>query len=212
VSDALTEDIFGSTTDEEVITDVFDSGEASPESPYKEDSKPPPDRKAGPRASGADYIGAAVAIAGTVLVSKQIDVPVGRVIQFQSPVSGKILDKFIANTWIDKLLQPLFKKGGDLEELGAVVGLPILIGICERKPEMAPILMGPMEEFIMQTFSEMATMRRAEKSKIRRTVKSADLRDMLDIPEDVKDEQIPMFVVHSFFAPMTGGEEQNNGN
>lgn len=199
MSDTITDSIFGANGGE-VISDVFETDEPTPTSPYKEDQKPPPDKHAGPRASGEDIIGAGVAFAGTLLVSKQVDVPVGRCIQFQAAITGKKLDDLIANTWIDKMLQPLFKKGDQFNELGAVLGLPVLIGICERKPAMAPMLMGAMEEFVLTTLNEMALMRKRDKAKTRRVVRSSEIREMLDMPDDIKDEQIPTFVVHSFFA------------
>lgn len=198
MTDTITDQVFGESEPE---TPIFvDIDESAPDSPFQEDKKPPPDRHAGPRSSGEDFIGAGVAFAGTLLVSKRIDVPVGRCVQFQAAITGKKIDELIANTWVDKLLQPLFRKGDQFNELGAVLGLPILIGICERKPEMAPMLMGPMEEFVLTTLNEMAAMRKKTKLSTRRAVRTSEIRDMLEVPDDVKDEQIPTFVVHSFFA------------
>lgn len=206
MTDAITTDVFETSSDEEV-TDIFAGTDEQPQ-PFKE--KAAPDRKAGPRASGADYLGAGVALAGTLLVAKRIDIPVGRCVQFQSPVTGKKLDEFIANTWIDKLLQPLFKKGDQLNDLGAVLGLPILVGIIERKPEMFPMLAGTMSELLITTLEEMAETRRKERTKTRRTMKNAEIRDMMDIPEEIKDENIPTFIIQQFFS-MEGVTNEGEG-
>lgn len=213
--DTLAQDIFSSSDEEEVVDKLFNKEDTPPDKPlYKEDGKPPPDRKAGPRASGEDIIGGAVAILGTTLVNRRIDPPVGRIVQLQAPITAKKVDVLIANTFIDKLLQPLFKKTDQLEGLGAVVGLPILIGLFERRPEMGPILWGPMEDLMGATLEELGKSARAQKAKRRRAFKSADLANMLGIDESEMAGMDPAeFMLKAFiFQPPEEGINNGNGN
>lgn len=181
MTDAITDQLFDSTNDEEV-GGLFDSEDRPPENAFKEDAKPPPNRKAA-RSSGEGLLGTAIVSAGYLLVSKDIDPPVGRCLQLEAPLAAQQIDRAIAHTWLDKLLQPLFRKSDDLEGLGAVFALPIVVGLYERKPQWASILEPAMEELVGSTLDLVAPLMRAQKSKRRRSARSmTDINEAFDIP------------------------------
>jgi hypothetical protein len=181
VSDTLTGDLFANATEETVDGSIFEEEkEPAPESPYKGETRKP-DRHAS-RVSGESILGYGWIGVGSYLVNKRIDPPVGRVLQLQAPLAGKTIDNIIAGTFIDKLLQPIFAKSEQLEGFGALIALPILVGLVERKPEMAPMVMGPLHDVLGQTLEEIAPLMRKKKTKQRSAARAIDLNEAFDIP------------------------------
>lgn len=82
--------------------------------------------------------------AGWLLVRTEADVPVGRCLIFQQQVAGDILQRVTRDTFIDKALQPLAGRLDELEALGSLVGIPLMVGLIERSPE----LQGPLEPML----------------------------------------------------------------
>lgn len=82
---------------------------------------------------------------------RQIRVPVspaaGRVMQVQAPAAGRELNKWIKDhDLIYRWVEPFLGQQG-LNVLMEIVAPPLLVGILERKPEAAPLVMpilGPM--------------------------------------------------------------------
>lgn len=182
MADTLTDQIFEGASDEEISSNIFTDAESSPEAPFIE--MEPPDRY-GTRTSGEPILSGVVAIVGAMLVNRNIDPPVGRTLTLEAPLAGNAIDKVIADTWIDRLLQPLFAKSDNLEELGAIIALPIMVGILERKPEMSPIILPPLEEVLTTVLEELDPIIRKRKTKRRRVVKStmAEVADTFEIPK-----------------------------
>ena len=77
---------------------------------------------------------------GFLLVRTEADVPVGRVLMFQRDVAGEILQKVTLDTFVDKAIQPFAGRLDELEALGALVGIPVMVGLIERQPEMQAAL------------------------------------------------------------------------
>jgi hypothetical protein len=181
VTDTITGDLFANATEETVDGSIFEEEqEPTPESPYKGETRKP-DRHA-TRVSGESILGYGWIGVGSYLVNKRIDPPVGRVLQLQAPLAGKTIDNIIAGTFIDKLLQPIFAKSEQLEGFGALIALPILVGLVERKPEMAPMVMGPLHDVLGQTLEEIAPLMRKKKTKQRSAARAIDLNEAFDIP------------------------------
>ena len=175
VTDTILDGAIGEGTTDE--SGIFDKEKSGPESPFKEDvDGKKPDRHAA-RASGESLLATVVIGAGTLLVNRRIDPPVGRVLQLEAPIAGQQIDKLIANTFIDKLLQPLFRKSDQFEGLGAVIGLPILVAVVERKPEVADILAGPLEEMVGTILEQTAPLMSKEKAKRRRAAKTINMEE-----------------------------------
>ena len=179
MSDPVGESLY-SMEDEPVDTTLFvGTEEKGPEKPFASEDKPPRQT----RVKGDDFLSYVAVGAGTLLVNRKIDPPVGRCLQLEAPLIGIQIDKVIAGTFIDKLLQPLFSKGELLEELSAVLALPVLIGLLERKPEWTQILLEPISQSLGKVLEETAPLIRKKKTAQRRYARSlSDISDAFDIP------------------------------
>ena len=209
MSDPITEQIFETAGEETVGGDNLfegegEKGEEKPESPFKEKEKP---QRHSARASGESVLTTIVTIGGSVLVNRRIDPGVGRVLQLESPLLAQRIDKAIAGTFLDKILQPLFRKGDDLEGLGAALALPIMVGVIERKPELYPMMEPMMEEIIGTVLEEVAPLVRKSKTKRRAAARTlTDINDAFDIPRG----EDPIKAVMGFLfmdSAQTEGEE-----
>lgn len=130
------------------------------------------------RTEGSDFWEWAARGVGTFLIQSGKDVPVGRVVSFQAPITGKRIDGLLANTWIDTILQPLFRKTQDIEGIGMIVAMPVLVGLMERQPAMAPMLGQMLRPMVYSTFDELAPIIRKERAADRRKY-----RTVADDPE-----------------------------
>lgn len=87
------------------------------------------------------------------LVGSQGLVPTGRVLKLQAPIAGAILEDSLKGTVVDRLVQPLARSGEAAKEVGALLGVPILITVMTVKPETAPhlenTLRGSLREWAM---------------------------------------------------------------
>jgi hypothetical protein len=210
MADSLTEELFGSEGQEEVDYKIF-ADEEPPEHIFQEDKdgKGRPDKYA-TRASGEGLLSTLVMGLGSVLVSRKIDPPVGRCFQFEAPLAGKMIDQTIAGTFIDRLLQPLFRKSDDIEGLGAIFGLPILIGIYERKPELGPLLEGPIREVVASSMDQVAPLMRKETAKRRRTARSlTDISDAFNLPRGADPVDAMMGFIFQDMIPPEGEETED---
>ncbi len=84
------------------------------------------------------------------------DPPVGRVLVMQAPFVGDIVDEAVKGTIADKLLQPIARTYETAEGLSAIVGVPLLVGMLERHPERAPVLMPMLRASIAPMLVQMA--------------------------------------------------------
>ena len=186
----------GKLTDDD-WKDVYGEDEEeqpTPEPPTSEtflNETKPPDRS-GSRVSGEGVLTTVWMGIGSVLVSKQIDPPVGRCLQLEAPLAAREIDKAIAGTFLDRILQPLFRKGDQLEGLGAIIALPVMVGLYERKPQMAMMLEEPMKQVMENVLLDVAPLMRTEKSKLRRSARSmADIHEAFNVPLNVPDPKDP---------------------
>lgn len=205
-----TDTIFENATEETVgpgADTIFDEKEPQPESPFAEDKDGRrPDRRA-VRVSGEDFLSTGVMAIGTVLVSKRIDPPVGRVLQLGGPLYGTKIDQVIAGTFLDRILQPLFRKGDQLNDLGALIAVPACVAILERRPETAPLMMGILTESLGTMLEDLAPKMAKTRAKRRRAARSlTDVNDAFDIPKGVDPVEhiIREFIFGDFQPPQEG--------
>lgn len=142
---------------------------------------------------------------GTLLIRTQVDVPVGRTLQFQADIAGETLDRLIAHTFLDRLLQPIAKNVGAMEEIGSLIALPMLVGAIERNPEAAPMLEPMLRTAVMANLTQLAPLvkkKKAEEAKFAKAVKDLDLG--LEPGADPVEA-----VLNAIFAPPPGMENTN---
>lgn len=133
--------------------------------PKAPEPKPIKSKKRTPRVSTARGFSAAWKRVGTMLVVSGADVPVGRALIYQSPRAGEMLDNLVADTFVDKAIQPLARKGEALAELGSLVMLPVLVGMYERtgSPLIEQMLREVMREHLTAMLPLIAAQREEEK-------------------------------------------------
>lgn len=153
------------------------------------------------RQSAAELLGMAYGGLGSLLVKTEADVPVGRTLQIQAPVAGPILDKWLSGTIIDRVLQPFVAKVDDLEDLAALVMLPILVGTLERSPDLAPMLEPMARQAIRANLVHLAA---AEKKRKANEAKYVKALEELEIPDG--DDPVTA-ILQSIFRP----PESTNG-
>jgi hypothetical protein len=120
---------------------------------------PPPKRPKGspPRRSRArvplsELFEGTLGLAGGALMMSGRDIPVGQALSFEAPVAGEKLDAIIAGTMLDRLLQPIARAGGLAKDVGAVLALPLLVALIERRP----YLYDPLKPFILPIVTSVA--------------------------------------------------------
>lgn len=114
---------------------------------------------------------------GALLQRSGADIPVGRTMQFQSDAAGDILDRLIAHTWFDRVLQPFAQRTDELEALAGLVSLPILVGMVERSDAAAETLQPLLVEAVRANLVAMAPVvkrKRAEAKKFAEAVAELD--------------------------------------
>jgi len=178
--------LFDAGPDEEadLSGDIYAEEQEAPEQPLYEEDKlgRRPDRSH-LRVSGENLISTVLFAGGGVLVSKQIDPPVGRCVQLEAPLAAREIDKVIAGTFLDRILQPIFRKGDQLEGLGAIIALPVMVGLYERKPHLAPILEEQMKQTLENVMLDVVPLMTRQKAKFRRTARQmSDVHEAFNIP------------------------------
>ena len=170
---------------------------------------PSPDRPAVParrpvkRVSGAEVLQSAWHIVG--LGAARVDPPVGRCLQYQAPVAGEILDKWLAGGAIDRgIIQPIASRAGDAQAVGALVALPALIYIYERAQDDVRVMLEPwIEEAVRAHIVAMGPVMR------KRALREKELQKITDEmrADGLLDETIASpdmavrLIIESMFAP-----------
>lgn len=81
--------------------------------------------------------------------------PMARVLDMQAPVAGIVVEDIAKGTIIDRLLQPLARGGESAEKAMGLLGPPIIVGIMTARPELYPVLRGPLK-LSMMTWMEIS--------------------------------------------------------
>ena len=174
--------------------------------PKPAEPKPAKAKKRAARVSTARGFSAAWKRVGTMLVVSGADVPVGRALIYQSPRAGEMLDNLVADTFVDKAIQPLARKGEALAELGSLVMLPVLVGMYERtgSPLIEQMLREVMREHLTAMLPLIAAQRKEEE-------KNAQL--VRDMGLDPGDDAIGAVLFEMFRQdPPTGDGEGGVGD
>lgn len=163
----------------------------------------PPSRERRPR-TGAKRANAGPILSllwggtGTLLERSGADVPVGRTLQFQAPAAGDLLDRLVANTWLDRVLQPLASKADDVEAVGALLAMPVLVAMVERSPALAVTLEPVLREVVAANLLNMAPVVKKKKADEK---KLHDIVAELDPELGAADDPVGMMLAAIFTPP-----------
>lgn len=203
------EDQFLSDITEELA--IGENGNGT-ETTILDDEKPPvggfvdenPEKKPVPvrgRTSASGFISMLWTGLGTALVQSGLDVPVGRVLQFQAPAVGVQLDKLVAGTAVDHFIQPFVLQVDKVEGLGALVMFPLLVGAYERNPDLGPMLAPLLRGVIESNLAEMAPVLKQTVQQTRKNAKAvAEVVEFLNLPPGVDPVDA---ILESIFADPT---------
>jgi hypothetical protein len=102
------------------------------------DGKPKRAKKRPPRVSVEDLVaGVWGAIAGAAAA---VMPATAKMMKFQAPVAGAVLEGVIEGTIVERALQPIARSAAAGEAIGALALPPIIIGAIEMNPARAPFL------------------------------------------------------------------------
>lgn len=111
---------------------------------------------------GLAWVGASrvVAFAGETYL------PVVKMMSFQAPVAGAVVEDLARGTIADRIMQPVARLTESGGTVGALVGAPMLTAVVCKKPELypqvRPMLMAAMREWVIVAGPKLREMRRRE--------------------------------------------------
>lgn len=128
----------------------------APAQPKTKEKAPKVSRAAGRRVSGAETLSDMWSGIGSLAVRTGQHAPLGRVMMFQAPVAGEMLDEAAKGSFIDKtVIQPVVKTRGRFDLLGAVFGPPLIVLAIERDPSRADVLIPVLKSSIRSSLPHM---------------------------------------------------------
>jgi hypothetical protein len=77
-------------------------------------------------------------------------VPTGRALQLQAPVAGMILEDALKGTIVDRVAQPIARSTEAAKEVGALLGVPVLVTILTVKPQAAPQIVPQLKRMMRE--------------------------------------------------------------
>lgn len=92
--------------------------------------------------------------------------PVVKMMSFQAPVAGAVFEDVTRGTVADRILQPAARLAESGGAVGALIGAPLLTAlVCKRPelyPQVHPMLMAAMREWVIVAGPKLREMRRRE--------------------------------------------------
>lgn len=145
---------------------------------------------------------------GDNLADYRIDVPVGRVLTLEAPMLGEGLDEAVAGTMIDRyVVQPAVNAEERFDKIGAPLGLLLGVAICERRPEMYPVMLPGLswcvEEMLEDLVDAYVEKAKRKKKKVDAAKKLATLDPMFATIFGMSPDADPVkAVLDAIFAPL----------
>jgi hypothetical protein len=75
--------------------------------------------------------------------------PTARVLKFQAPVAGMLLEDMVKGTVVDTMLQPLARMAGQGEAMFALIGPPMLTTAITLNPAAGPFILPVLRQSLM---------------------------------------------------------------
>ena len=110
-------------------------------------------KKRWPRVSVENLISSGWALGAMALARNPNALPVARMLSYQSPIAGVIVDDMVKGTAVDRLLQPLARAGERGEKAVALIGPPLIVGMITAHPEWYPALKPMLKMSLMSWMS-----------------------------------------------------------
>lgn len=167
-----------------------------------------PASERGKRKSLAGVFGSMYGGAGSLAERSGVPqmIPTARVLQWNAPVAGEAFDALIAGTMVDKMLQPLARRGDKLQQVGNVVGLPMIVYALTNKPELWPMLEPMARQMFYENLAAMGpviTAKRKRDQQVQKIVNELVDEGMLGRNDDGTAPS-PDDLFAALFAPPPG--------
>lgn len=94
-------------------------------------------------------------IASMFLARNERALPVARMLTMQAPAAGLIVEDIAKNTLLDRVLQPFARAGKTGEQIGALIGPPILVAAITANPALYPML-APVLKMTLMSWMEIS--------------------------------------------------------
>jgi hypothetical protein len=140
--------------------------------------------------------------------------PVGKMMMFQAPVAGAVIEQQLKGTVADRVLQPIARLAENGGALGGLLGPPLLTAaVCRYPalyPQVRPVLAAAMREWVIVAGPQLRAMR-VKEEKFQREMAAFDdeygvsLDDLLD---SVFSELLAAMAAQQFGGP---GDPGTNG-
>lgn len=92
--------------------------------------------------------------------------PVQRMMMFEAPVAGLVVEDAARGTVADRVVQPIARLTEGGSDIGALVGVPLLTAILCKRPELypqiKPMLLGLMRQWVITAGPQMRKLRQRE--------------------------------------------------
>lgn len=162
--------------------------------PRLEDGPPPgperrpvrPARVRGKRESIAEAASGVWGTVGEAMVWSGRDVPTGRILIYQAPVAGTILDDAIRDTIVDRLVQPFATAGKKTQAIGSLVLPPLLIHAITKNPALLPPLTPLLRSTLATMIVEMGPALKAQREREKKMAET--VKELMPELADAKDE------------------------
>jgi hypothetical protein len=107
-----------------------------------------------------------VGVSRGVAFAGETYLPVVKMMSFQAPVAGAVVEDLARGTIADRILQPVARLTESGGAVGALIGAPLLTAlVCKRPelyPQVQPMLMAAMREWVIVAGPKLREMRRRE--------------------------------------------------
>lgn len=131
--------------------------------------------------------------------------PSSRCLYMQAPVAGVIVDDLIKGTWVDKMAQPLARFGEGSKNAGALVGLPLLVAVTERQPQLyeftRPMMVAAAEEWVLIAGPAMRKAK-ARAAEIAKELAEFEFEETDDMFASAPENPAIARMLDAIFAPM----------
>jgi hypothetical protein len=107
-----------------------------------------------------------VGLSRAVAFAGETYLPVVKMMSFQAPVAGAVVEDLAKGTIVDRIAQPVARMAESGGAVGALVGAPLLTAVVCKRPELypqvRPMLMAAMREWVIVAGPKLREMRRRE--------------------------------------------------
>lgn len=127
-------------------------------------------------------------------------IPTARALDLQAPIAGMILEDTLRGTVVDRIAQPLARGGEAAKEVGALLGVPLIVTIMTVKPEAAPRMVPTLKKMMREWAIVAGPRIKAREKREKRALEQLGIDDVAGL-DDLVDEWMT-----ALFAPVPGTE------